>query len=60
MALAAPPRRTCRCHHPVQADVPATISHQGLLTDEQGLAVPDGEYDLTARLYDVPSGGSSL
>lgn len=42
------------------ADVPLTISHQGVLTDESGSAVPDGDYQLTLRLYNVPSGGTTL
>jgi len=44
----------------VQADVPLTISHQGQLTDENGLPVADDLYQLTVRLYDVPSGGGAL
>ncbi len=42
------------------AEVPGTISYQGVLTDADGSAVPDGDYSLTFRLYDAPSGGSHL
>lgn len=42
------------------AGVPGTISYQGVLTDAGGSAVPDGDYSLTFRLYDTPSGGSHL
>ena len=45
---------------PVRAAVPSTISYQGLLTDGAGTAVADGPYDLTLKLYNVPSGGGVL
>ncbi|TPW13343.1 MAG: hypothetical protein FD129_1293 [bacterium] len=45
---------------PVGAAVPNTISYQGLLTDGAGTPVPDGPYDLTLKLYTVPSGGGVL
>ncbi len=37
------------------ADVPQTISYQGLLKQADGSAVPDGNYDITFRLYDSPA-----
>jgi hypothetical protein len=37
-----------------------TISYQGVLTDASGTVVPDGNYSLTFRLYDVATGGSAL
>jgi hypothetical protein len=40
--------------------VPNTMSYQGLLTDNAGVAVPDGPYNLTFKLYSVPSGGTVL
>lgn len=40
--------------------IPRAINYQGVLTDAGGLAVPDGTYSMTFRLYDVPSGGSPL
>lgn len=42
------------------AQIPRNISYQAVLTDASGNAVPDGEYNLTFRLYEVESGGSSL
>jgi hypothetical protein len=46
--------------HPAPAEVPSTMSYQGLLTDGAGTPVADGVYDLTLRLYDVPSDGAPL
>jgi hypothetical protein len=43
---------------PVAADIPPTVSFQGLLRDPSGMIVPNGDYDLTFRLYDVATGGS--
>ncbi len=42
------------------ADVPVLMSYQGVLTDGSGVAVPDGPYSVTFRIYDVPSGGGAL
>jgi len=42
------------------AEVPPTLSYQGVLTDASGMAVPDGPYSITFRIYDVASGGSAL
>lgn len=42
------------------AQVPQTISYQGVLADADGNAVPDGDYDLTFTLYDAASGGTAL
>ncbi len=42
------------------ADVPYTISYQGVLRDELGVPLPDGSYDITFRLYDVDTGGAPL
>lgn len=44
----------------VFGQVPQTISYQGVLTDTSGTVVPDGDYNLTFRLYDVASGGTAL
>jgi hypothetical protein len=41
------------------ADIPRVISYQGVLTDETGQVVADGSYQLTFRLYTVPTGGSA-
>jgi len=40
--------------------IPQTISYQGVLTDAGGQPVPDGNYNLTFRLYEVATGGNSL
>jgi len=40
------------------AQVPATMSYQGVLTDAGGNLVADGFYDLTFRLYDAPTAGN--
>jgi len=37
----------------VLAQVPQTISYQGILTDAGGTNVPDGNYDLTFKIYDA-------
>jgi len=42
------------------AQIPGTISYQGLLTDTSGMVVPDGSYSLTSKIYTVPTGGSAL
>ncbi len=42
------------------ADVPQTMSYQGVLSDGSGVPVPDGTYNLTFRLYSVAIGGTSL
>jgi len=42
------------------ADVPQTISYQGVLTDDAGAVVPDGDYNITFSLYTVASGGTAL
>lgn len=44
----------------VWAQVPQTISYQGLLTDDNGDIVPDGSYAITFSLYDQPENGESL
>jgi len=45
---------------PALAQVPQTMSYQGVLTDAAGNIVPDGYYDLTFRIYNVPTGGAAL
>jgi hypothetical protein len=42
------------------AQVPKTLSYQGVLADASGLAVADGDYSMTFRLYDIASEGSAL
>jgi hypothetical protein len=41
-------------------DVPQTISYQGVLKDDTGVIVPDGDYDFTFAIYNVASGGTGL
>ncbi len=40
--------------------IPETINYQGILTDAAGVVVPDGDYNITFKLYDAASGGSEL
>jgi hypothetical protein len=42
------------------ADIPETISYQGVLRDDDGNPVPDGNYAVTFRIYDVSAGGTAL
>ncbi|MFT7695134.1 MAG: hypothetical protein ACI8P2_003768, partial [Candidatus Latescibacterota bacterium] len=44
----------------VLADIPETVSYQGVLATADGLAVADGTYDLTFSVYEVASGGTAL
>ena len=46
--------------HVSLAQIPQTMSYQGILTDAQGNAIADGNVSLTFRLYDVATEGSSL
>jgi hypothetical protein len=39
------------------ADIPHTISYQGVLRDDMGEIVPDGTYSMTFWLYSAPTGG---
>ncbi|MBM3287698.1 MAG: hypothetical protein FJY88_10175, partial [Candidatus Eisenbacteria bacterium] len=45
---------------PVSAQIPRTVSHQGLLLLPGGSAAPDGNYTTTFRIYNVDSGGTAL
>jgi hypothetical protein len=45
---------------PALAVVPSTMSYQGVLMDNAGALVPDGNYSLTFKLYNVASGGSAI
>ena len=42
------------------AQVPRTISYQGVLTDNSGNPKPDGDYMITFNLYDAETGGNSI
>ena len=45
---------------PALAVVPSTMSYQGVLMDNAGALVPDGDYSLTFKLYAVASGGAAV
>lgn len=42
------------------AQVPRTISYQGLLTDGSGNFIADGNHSLTIKLYESASGGTAV
>lgn len=42
------------------AQIPQTVSYQGILTDPDGTVVPDDSYSLTFNLYTTTTGGSSI
>ncbi len=44
----------------VLARVPQTMSYQGVLKDDAGVIVPNDNYDLTFRVYNVETNGSAL
>jgi hypothetical protein len=48
------------CSQMIQAQIPQKISYQGVLKLVSDVIVPDGEYNLTFKIYDVPEGGDSL
>jgi hypothetical protein len=48
------------CGRMSNAQIPRTLSYQGVLTDSLGNPKPNGTYSLTFRLYDVESDGSAL
>jgi hypothetical protein len=45
---------------PAVAQIPRTISFQGVLADASGALIPDGPQDLTISIYDVSTGGTPL
>lgn len=45
---------------PALAAGPLTMSYQGVLMDNGGALLPDGDYSLTFRIYSVASSGSAL
>jgi len=45
---------------PASAQIPRTISYQGLLTDASGKPISDGDHTVTVALYDAETGGSAL
>jgi hypothetical protein len=44
----------------MSGDIPDIMSYQGVLRDGSGSLVPDGNYVVTFRIYDVEVGGSAL
>jgi hypothetical protein len=44
----------------LNAQIPETLSFQGILTDSSGTVKPDGVYLLTFRLYSAEEGGAPL
>ncbi len=42
------------------AQIPRTLSYQGVLTDNAGKPRPDGSYTFTFRLYTSPTGGAAI
>jgi microcystin-dependent protein len=44
----------------VYCGVPQLINYQGKLSDKNGVAVPDGNYNVQFKIYDVASGGTAL
>ena len=44
----------------VSAQIPRTMSYQGVLAQSNGSAVPDGNYSLTFRLYSADTGSVPL
>jgi hypothetical protein len=44
----------------VLADVPQMLDYQGVLTESDGSAASDGIYNMTFKLYNVPTEGSAL
>jgi hypothetical protein len=45
---------------PAEAQIPRTLSYQGVLTDTLGNPRPDGIVTFTFRLYDTPTGGTAI
>ena len=42
------------------AQIPETMSYQGVLTDGAGTPVSDGNYSLTFKIYTAASGGTEI
>ncbi|MDP4218917.1 MAG: hypothetical protein Q8916_09455 [Bacteroidota bacterium] len=43
-----------------QSDVPRIMSYQGVISDHNGVRLPDGNYPITASLYEDASGTSKI
>lgn len=44
----------------VMGQIPQTMSYQGVLTDNSGTLVPDGDYSMEFNLFNVETAGSTL
>jgi len=42
------------------AQIPRTMTYQGIITNTSGVVVTDGAYDLTFGLYEVAAGGAAI
>lgn len=42
------------------AQIPRTISYQGVLTDNTGNPKPDGDYSITFSFYEIEAGGNNI
>ena len=42
------------------AEIPKTLSYQGILSDSAGMPLPDGEYDMFFSLFEAETGGLSI
>lgn len=43
-----------------EAQIPRTLSYQGVLSDTSGVPKPDGSYTLTFHVYETSTGGSAI
>ncbi|MBM2841298.1 MAG: hypothetical protein HW412_1826, partial [Bacteroidetes bacterium] len=59
-ALVAIALMVCLLSLQSSAQIPRTLSYQGILTDTSGTPKPDGNYGIAFRLYNVAGGGSAL
>jgi len=44
----------------IPAQIPGTISYQGILTDESNNPKPDGNYSITFSFYELETGGDAI
>src|SRR5210317_1413044 len=45
---------------PASSQVPRQLSYQGLMTDDEGIPLSDGNYNLAFRIYDDRDAGNLL
>lgn len=50
----------CAVHVSHGEGVPQLINYSGTLTNTSGAPVPDGQYDVEFKIYNVPTGGTPL